>query len=163
MPSTEGNRGEFQSPIPTTLAEQWRCVTVERLNEQRRLTSSDTKQYPAGDNVLYLLSEAFEGFWSEGTKSKLDSIVENACELAVLYGKQKCRVQIFFHPYSAKWKKGQSDVEVMAGDDDAPEANVDFVITPGLRKYGNGHGARLSESAVLCKSWIAIRELDVVE
>lgn len=138
-------------------------MTVARLREIQEAIKAEEHQHTAGRIVLYLLVQAFQGFGADAVNSKLEWIVESACELAILYGRQRCRVQIFFHPITHKWKKERNDVEVMAGDDDALEANVDFVITPGLRKYGNGHGARLDESAILCKSWIAIRELDMVE
>ena len=88
---------------------------------------------------------------------RFDGIIKKACELALDFGKQRCRLQLDIPDQYAPWDEQQSVamMERYAGDD-LPSGFVDYVVVPGVRRYGDGHGDNLDKSAVLVPAKVAI-------
>ncbi|KAI9891435.1 MAG: hypothetical protein M1814_002754, partial [Vezdaea aestivalis] len=87
-------------------------------------------------------------------KEKAWEIVGASKELAVIMAKQRCRLELHVPNLKEMHKLEPhvlSDMDVIRDKEEGSPVNqeVVFVVTPALRKWGNGGGQRLEECTVV--------------
>jgi hypothetical protein len=77
---------------------------------------------------------------------KLQRIIKKAWDLSVEMGKQRCRLQLVRPALEEKYVAGEStNLMGISGCEIIERGRVAFIANPGLRKWGDGHGANLEE------------------
>ncbi|ETI21667.1 hypothetical protein G647_08014 [Cladophialophora carrionii CBS 160.54] len=155
-------------PEPDPLAEKWRYTTVDRLRiAQNALTGSHSQRQEIQTSYqdrISALTSALSGLFafpstannnSPSLATRLDELLDQASEFAILIAVQRYRVR-FFLP-SSLGPRSQLDPKYVKGVYPASElefayANAEFVVSPGLVKEGNSRGGKLEEKVPLIKA-----------
>ena len=104
-------------------------------------------------NALY---NTFSKVCSQDKRTDILAIVDEARSLALDFGIERCRLQIF----APQPKEYISRAASGAYDDinlDLTEGVVELVASPGLRKMGDGRGGRLDQVIDLCPAAVYLR------
>jgi hypothetical protein len=112
-------------------------------------------------NILQPLSNPKKGV--AGWQTNLLKIVEIAAELASTMAQQRCRIELFRPNVTSLREEDVSSLRQLKSITDvggSPLARPLFLVTPGLRKWGNGWGQNLEESTVLYPAQLATEAED---
>ncbi|OCL15189.1 hypothetical protein AOQ84DRAFT_225441 [Glonium stellatum] len=165
---------EFSWPPPSPLCEKWRYVTAEQL--QNRMTgegSADHEGEKSGNqktddwveashqearlDIERALMDALLPVAPSIKVTKIEKITRKACELAVQLGLQRCRLQIVAPELEQEYiAKKTTNVMGISGCENIKTGHVAFIVNPGLRKWGDGHGGHLDQSFDLVPALVYI-------
>jgi hypothetical protein len=131
-------------PPLSELAEQWRNTTILRLLEK----------HPAEVPIVGAVTQRLisrihtilknEGPLSAASVASLKGIVQCACELSTMLGRQRCRLALFIPDGKIRYDHANNTEKLEPiGDSEIQFGEVAFAVVPGLRKWGNGYGKNL--------------------
>lgn len=158
--------GCFRVPPPHEGQERWKSMTAIQLHErtyrdpEKRKTLLDEMQKRILD-ILQPLSNSKRG--TTAWQIYLSKIVATAAELASTMAQQRCRIELFRSNVTSLREDDVSSLREMKSIADiggSPLARPLFLVTPGLRKWGNGWGQNLEESTVLYPAQLATEAED---
>lgn len=103
-------------------------------------------------NVFQTLCMTLSLVSSQNQQSELWRIVKNAVDLAVHMGEQRCRLQLFSPNINeAVLANSETYENVNLGSSPGSTKRiVKLVVSPGLRKTGDGEGKSLDKTLDLC-------------
>ena|SRR2546423_612804 len=138
----------------------------------RHAVTKNTTERPANEmirksyerntaKILQSLSEVVLRVSSQDRQADLRKILDQARYLALDCGEQRCRLE-FFAP-SVKQKISMQNTKTykdMNGDNNPSlaEGIVQLVVSPGLRRTGDGRGGSLDEVSDLCPAAVYLTE-----
>ncbi|KAF2095054.1 hypothetical protein NA57DRAFT_79543 [Rhizodiscina lignyota] len=136
-------------PRPDGLAEQWRSVTFEQLRRKRTQPSAITEFIRSSEEnfetVLRKLITAFGKVSSDNKQDDMQVIAEKARSLALLFGTQRARLELYLPQPNQRFGNGDPAIENC--NDSMPHSSsggvVLFGVSPGLRKQGDARGGSL--------------------
>jgi hypothetical protein len=152
----------FIWPEPGSLSEKWRYATLEPLRE---VLTKNMGKHPAyeevrrsyGINVSRVsetLAEALRQVTSQVSQADIHDIVDKACSLTLDFGVQRCRLQVVApQPNDMISITTTGDFSDVNGENDPglESGVVQLMVSPGLRRRGDGRGGRLeSDIASIC-------------
>jgi len=111
--------------------------------------------------IVQSLSTLFSHVSSQDRQAEIRNIVDMACSLVLGCGEQRCRLELFApglqHKVSRQNIKTYKD---MNGDNDPSlaEGIVQLVVSPGLRRIGDGRGSSLDQIFDLCPAAVYLTE-----
>ncbi|OCK81695.1 hypothetical protein K432DRAFT_403556 [Lepidopterella palustris CBS 459.81] len=161
--------GGFTWPEPDILSEKWRYTTFETL--RRDLDQTNTNRHAASKQIMRsyqdnsstvknVLSAGVAKVTSEDKDADISSIVDEACSLALDFGIERCRLQLTApqpNELVSMFNPGAYEDHNDRNDPSLTEGIVELVISPGLRKMGDGRGGRLDQVIDLCPAAIYMR------
>jgi len=107
------------------------------------------------NNILTVcrdLSEALSQVCSHDRQENIRNIVDRACSLALDFGMQRCRLQLFAPQQNDTVSRSYTNTYRDVNGDNGPDlaqGAVQLVVWPGLRKTGDGLGGFLDQSTDL--------------
>jgi hypothetical protein len=111
--------------------------------------------------VFQSLSALFGRVSSQDRQFELRNIVDKASSVALDWGEQRCRLELFAPSLECKVSRQNiKTYEDMNGDNDPSltEGIVRLVISPGFRRTGRGRGSSLDEVLDLCPATVYLTE-----
>jgi hypothetical protein len=139
----------------------------------QRALSQNTENDPAASeiqksrerNVLKVagsLSEALSRISFQDRQTEIRTIVDQACSLALDFGMQQCRIHVFAaRPNDTVSNMATESYKAANGEDNSDRTTrvIQFVVSPGLRKTGDGSGGSLDleQSTVLCPAALYLK------
>jgi hypothetical protein len=96
---------------------------------------------------------------SQDVQAEIRTIVDRACSLALDFGMQRCRWQVFAPQPGQTISKASTNFKD-ANDTNPPDLAkgvVQLLISPGLRKTGDGRGGCLDSSSDLCPAVVYLK------
>ncbi len=96
------------------------------------------------------LNELITPVYTSKKSTEVGNIIESACALAQMIGLQRSRLQLVVPRvgdfYNANDPVDKSQLEqATRSDAEFVIGSVEFSVTPGLRKWGDGHGMHFTE------------------
>ena len=103
-------------------------------------------------NVFQTLCMALSLVSSQNQDSELWRIVSNAVDLAIDMAEQRCRLQLFYPSINDAILINSETYESvnLSSNTGSTKKIVQLVVSPGLRKIGDGEGKSLDKSLDLC-------------
>ena len=157
--------GTFTWPCPSELCEKWRYTTFERIQEilsedeadEEKATALSSHQIVKG-RTCDALSDVLSRVGRTDRGDDIQIIVDQACAMVQVFGTQRCRVQlVFVEPGKLVKVKGSSPIANENDDLEEEEGEVNLVIAPGLRKWGDGQGGSLDQKRDVCPVRVYLR------
>jgi hypothetical protein len=111
--------------------------------------------------VFQSLSAVFRQVSSQDRQSEIRNIVNKACSMALDWGEQRCRVELFAPDLKHKVsRRNIKTYEDMNGDNDPSleEGIVQLVVSPGFRRTGCGRGNSPDQVLDLCPAAVYLTE-----
>lgn len=161
-------------PSPSPLCEKWRYVTIEQLQSKVVGEQPTSHEWEESDNqeidvvvdsshqnakihIEQALIDALIPVAPGIKPAKIQKIVRKACELAVQLGLQRCRLQIIAPKLDQEYiARKTTDMMGISGCENIKTGRVAFIVNPGLRKWGDGHGGHLDQSLNLVPALVFI-------
>jgi len=144
----------FNWPPLSTATEKWRATTFEML---ARLLSANNPMIKESrdqnaNNVFQTLCMTLSLVSSQNQQSELWRIVRSAVDLAVDMGEQRCRLQLFSPGINeAVLANSETYENVNLGSSTgSTKGTVKLVVSPGLKKTGDGEGKSFDKTLDLC-------------
>jgi hypothetical protein len=112
--------------------------------------------------VARSLSEALSQISFQDRQADIRTIVDKACSLALDFGMQQCRIHVFAaRPNDTVSNLATESYKAANGEDNSDRTTgiIQFVVSPGLRKTGDGRGGSmdLEQSTVLCPAALYLK------
>ncbi|KAF2812275.1 uncharacterized protein BDZ99DRAFT_263868 [Mytilinidion resinicola] len=159
--------GTFHWPAPSPLCEKWRYVTIEQL-KIKAIGSDDipidpiiqTSHQDAKSGIEKLLTDHLSPIAPALKPLKIQKIIKKAWDLAVEMGTQRCRLQLVSPELGEEYLSGESsNLMGISGCENLRKGRVAFIANPGLRKWGDGHGANLENYFDLKPALVYVEEI----
>ncbi|KUJ23236.1 uncharacterized protein LY89DRAFT_713742 [Mollisia scopiformis] len=151
----------YEEPHLNAESVKWRCLTVKQLEASKICQSDDITcrqlhekfQLRMG-NMRYNITEA--GLFKEKSKK----MFEAAIQLAKLFASQRAIFELFDPPKELWFKAVDSEYCTNVNSTDEKDDQVErsgvvaFIVSPALRKRGDGKGDNLNESTLLTNAFV---------
>ncbi|KAF2493541.1 hypothetical protein BU16DRAFT_82816 [Lophium mytilinum] len=159
--------GTFHWPAPSPLCEKWRYVTIEQLKSKALGSEGisidpiiQTSHQDAKLGIEKLLTDHLSRIAPALKSLKIQKIIKKAWELAVEMGAQRCRLQLVSPGLGEEYVSGESsNLMGISGCENVIKGRVAFIVNPGLRKWGDGHGANLQHYFDLKPALVYVEEI----
>lgn len=114
------------------------------------------------DRVKETLSDVLRRVSYDDKQDEVGRVVEKASELALIFGRARCRLELFDAPVNHIIRTAQSArPDEQFSDCKEPrlsEGVVLLFVSPGLRRIGDGRGANLDQRTILCPADVFLQE-----
>jgi len=100
---------------------------------------------------------------SEDRTNEIRKIVEKSCSLALDFGIQRCRIQLFVPSDNEMISWGSpldAFIDLNKSNKGTTGGMVLLVVKPGLRKWGDAQGGSLDTITTLCPSEVYLERAD---
>ncbi|KAL5313593.1 hypothetical protein ACEPPN_018014 [Leptodophora sp. 'Broadleaf-Isolate-01'] len=151
----------YQWPEADTRSETWRYVTLEAIEQDLKSSrpSNLKSSYEANrQSVISSLSSLYSQVSPENKSREIRDVVDKACQLALAFGKQRCRLQVLApqpgDPIDARDEDAYFSLN-HSSDRVIPE--VQLVVKPGLLKVGDGRGGSFGSSVNMSPSAVYLK------
>jgi hypothetical protein len=170
-----GNRHEGRLPPPSASSELYQCTIS---TEFVRLAGKETVL--SGQDGAYISSKGQAPRLAEGALkcreqvattigaklatisstvdvSQVSPIVNRSFALALEMSLQKCRLQITYPAVGAAFHSSSMSSMPDLDGDDINDGNVAFIVNPGLTKWGDANGKKLSQRYDIVPSLVQLQ------
>ncbi|KAH7330475.1 hypothetical protein BKA65DRAFT_59284 [Rhexocercosporidium sp. MPI-PUGE-AT-0058] len=156
-----GSEQPYKWPEADTRSETWRHVTLETLEQELKGSrpSNLKLSYEANKQaVTSSLSSLYSQVSSKDKSREIRDIVDNACRLALAYGKQRCRLQLLIPGPGNPIDTRDKDVcFALNHSSDRVINEVQLVVRPGLLKVGDSRGGSFRSSTNMTPSAVYLK------
>ncbi|KAF2702968.1 hypothetical protein K504DRAFT_345804, partial [Pleomassaria siparia CBS 279.74] len=156
-------------PVPSELAERWRCTTMGQMvgliGEEYIIngppkgdtTDKAKSMRRVRDSIYGSITSAFSTLSPSTDFSKLTTIIDKAFALALQMFLQRSRYQIVWPALGSAFQVGETHhLSSIEESEDVEKGCVRFIINPGLAKWGDAHGKHLDTRLDLVASQVFV-------